>query len=78
MCLSYKCCNGNELFPFILYNFVNFNITITRNTVVVDINFKNLNFKNFTKIVLVLAMFIQRADNPTRLVGTRMFLTSTN
>ena len=48
-----KCCNRNELFPFILWNFVNFNITITGNTVVVDINFKSLNFKNLTKILFL-------------------------
>ena len=54
MYLSQKCCNRNELFPFIPLNDVNFNITITRNTVVVDINFKNMNFKNLTKMLLVL------------------------
>ena len=50
------CCNRNELFPFIPWNFVNFNITITRHNIVVDISFKKLNFKNLTKIVLVLTM----------------------
>ena len=63
-----KCCNRNELYPFIEWNFVNFNITITRNTVVVDINFKSLNFKNLTKSLLVLTMFIQRADNLAKLI----------
>ena len=58
--------------------FVNFNITITRNTVVVDINFKSLNFKNLTKILLVLTMFIQRADNLEKLIGTTIILTFAN
>ena len=70
-----KCCNRNELNPFIPCNFVNFNITITRNTVVVDINFKSSNFKNLTKFVLVLTMFIQRADNLAKLIGTTIILT---
>ena len=69
-----KCCNANESFPFIPWNFVNFNITITRNTVVVDINFKSLNFKNLTKILLV----IQRADNLVKLIGTTIILTFAN
>ena len=58
--------------------FFNLNITITRNTVGVDINFKNLNFKNLTKLVLVSTMFIQRADNLAKLIGMRIILTSAN
>ena len=49
-----------------------------RNTVVVDINFKNMNFKNLTKILLILTMFIQRADNLAKLTGWRIVLTSAN
>ena len=78
MYLSKTCCNRNELFPFIPCNFVNFNITIIRNTVVIDINFKKLNFKIFTKIVLDSTMFIQRADNLVKLIGMRIILTSAN
>ena len=73
-----KCCNLNELFPFIPWNFVNFNVTITRNTVVVDINFKSLNCTNLTKILLVLTMFIKRADNLVKLIETTIVLTFTN
>ena len=55
-----------------------FNITITRNTVVVGINFKSLNFKNLTNILLDLIMFIQRADNLAKFVGTTLILTFAN
>ena len=61
MCMSKKCCNRNERkFSCIPLNVVNFNITITRNTVVVVvvINFKNLNFNNLTITLLVLTMFL--------------------
>ena len=51
---------------------------ITRNTVVVDINFKKLSFKNLIKIVLVSTMFIQRAENLAKLIGMRIILTSAN
>ena len=51
---------------------------ITRNTVVTDINVKKLNFKNFTKIVLVSTMFIKRAENLAKLIGMRIILTSAN
>ena len=37
--------------------------------------FINLNFKNVTIIVLVLTMFIQRADNLAKFIGTREILT---
>ena len=75
MCLSKKSCNRNERkFRFIPLNDVNFNITITRNTVVVDINFKNLNFINLTSMLLVVTMFIQRADNLAQLIVTRIIL----
>ena len=73
-----KCCNRNELVSFIPWNFVNFNITITRDTVVVDINFKSLNFKELTKIWLVLSMFMQMADNLAKLIGTTIILTFAN
>ena len=53
-------------------------MTITGNTVVIDINLKNLNVKNLTKILLVLTMFIQRADNVAKLMGTRIILTFAN
>ena len=75
MCLSKKCCNRNELFPFIPRNF---NILLTGNTVAVDVNLKNLNFKNLSKIVLVLTMFIQRADNLAKLIGTSIIVNSAN
>ena len=39
---------------------------------------KNLILKNITKMLLVLTMFIQRADNLTKLIGTRIILTFTN
>ena len=42
---------------------------ITDNAVVIDICFKNLNFK---KSLLVLTMFIQRADGLVKLMGTRI------
>ena len=58
MCLSKKCCNRNELFPFIPLHFDNFSIRITGNAVVIDI--KNLNFKNLTEILLVLTMFYSK------------------
>ena len=58
--------------------FVNFNMKLTLNTVVVDINFKNVNFKNLTKILLVLTMFMQSADNPAKLIGTTIILTFAN
>ena len=58
--------------------FVNFNVTNTRNIAVVDINFKSLNFKNLTKILLVLTVFIQRADNLAKLIGTTIILTFAN
>ena len=67
-----KCCNRNVLITFIPLNVFNFNITNTGNTVVVDINFKNLNFKNLIKMLLVLTMFTQRADNLAKLIGTRI------
>ena len=74
-----KCCNRNERkFPFVPLNIVNFNVTIARNTVVVEINFKNLNFKNLTKMLLVLTMFIQRADNLAKLTETRRVLLFVN
>ena len=58
---------------------MNINITLTRNTVVIDINFKNVNFKNLTKILLVLTMFIQSADNlAKKLIGTTIILTFAN
>ena len=53
-------------------------ITIARNTVVDDINFKKLNFKTLTKTVLLSTMFIQRADNLAKLIGMRISLTSAN
>ena len=68
----------NELLPFIAWPFVSFSITITGNTVVIDINFKNLNFNNLTKLLLVLTMFIQMADNPAKLMETRIILTFAN
>ena len=71
-----KCCNRNELFP--LFHFVNCNMTIIRNSVVVDINYKSLNFNNLTKILLLLTMFIQRADNLANLIGTTIILTFAN
>ena len=55
-----------------------FNITITRNTVVVGINFKSLNFKTLTNILLDLTMFIQRTDNLVKLVETTLILTFAN
>ena len=58
--------------------FDRFNITITRNTIVIDINFKRLTFKNLTKVLLILTMFIQRADNLTKLIGTTIILTFAN
>ena len=57
---------------------VNFSITIIGNTVVIDISFKNLNFKNPTKIKLVLTMFIQRAGNLAKLMKTRKNFTFAN
>ena len=53
----------------------NIHVTLTRNTVVVDITFKNMKFKNLTKSFLVLTMFIQRADNLAKLIGTTIILT---
>ena len=73
-----KCCNRNVLITFIPLNVFNFNITNTGNTVVVDINFKNLNFKNLIKMLLVLTMFTQRADNLAKLIGTRIILAFAN
>ena len=73
-----KCCNWYELFPFIPLNFVNLNITLTRNTAVVYISFKNVNFKNLTNILLVLTMFIQKADNFAKIIGTTIILTFAN
>ena len=51
---------------------------VTGNTIVIDINFKTLNFKNLTKILLVLTMFIKRADNLAKLIETRIILTFAN
>ena len=53
-------------------------LTVTRNIVVVDINFKKLNFKNLTKIVLVSTMFIKGAENLAKLIRMRIILTSAN
>ena len=72
MCLSKNVAIEMSYFPLFHEMFVNLNITIARNTVVVDINFKKLNFKNVTKIVLVSTMFIQRADNLVKLIGMRI------
>ena len=58
--------------------FICLSITVTGNTVVIDINFKNLNFKNRTKILLVLAMFIQKANNLAKLMETRITLIFAN
>ena len=44
----------------------------------VDINFKKLNFKNLSKIVLVSTMFIKSAENLAKLIGMRIILTSAN
>ena len=73
-CLSKKCFNRNVLFPFIPWNFVYFNITITK--IPLLLISKKLNFKNLTKIVLVSTMFIQRADNLAKLIGMKIILTS--
>ena len=81
MFVEKKRCNQNELFPFISCTFVSFCITVTGNTVVTDINFNKLNFKiqNLTKMLLVLTMFIQRADNLAKLMmETRIILTFAN
>ena len=72
--LKLKCVIPHYFMEFVF----NFNITITRNIVVVDINFKSLNFKYLTKIVLVLAMFIQRTHNLAKLIGTAIVLTFSN
>ena len=40
--------------------------------------FTNLDFNNFTKIVLNLTLFIQRSDNLANLMGTRIILTFAN
>ena len=50
---------------------------ILTNTVVVDINFKNLNFKDLTKFCLFDDVYA-RADNLAKLIGTRIILTSAN
>ena len=44
----------------------------------VDINFKKLNFKNLSKIVLVSTMFIKSAENLAKLIGMKIILTSAN
>ena len=75
MCLSKTCCNRNDFFS-LFHDVFNFNITITRDAVGVDIKFKNLNFKNLTKNVLVSTMFIHRADNLAQLIGMRIILIS--
>ena len=65
----------SPIFHDILFNF---NTTITGNAVVIDISFKTFNFKNLIKLLFVLTMFIQRADNLSKLMGTRIILTFSN
>ena len=68
MCLLNTYCNRNELFRFIPWHVFKFSIMITGNTAAGDINFKKLNFKSITKMLLVSMLF--RTDNLEKLMVT--------
>ena len=78
MCLSKNVAIEMSYSPLFHEILLIFYITLTKNTFVVDINFKNVNFKNHTKMFLVSTMFIQRADNLAKLMGTTIILTYAN